>query len=107
MVFLEWKFHSMQSMKVPYECSKLLFKIPSQIFFVRSLLLSFSQPPAQASKLYWDIKWLLHQKQIKEQFSWYNRAIYDWVSKVIWDSLVFALLRFMIGPENSRNSLDQ
>ena len=58
-------------------------------------------------KLYWDIKWLLHQKQIKEQFSWYNRAIYDWVSKVIWDSLVFALLRFMIGPENSRNSLDQ
>ena len=89
----------MQRKKVPYECSKLSFKITSQIFFVRSLFPSF--------KLYWDIKWLLHQKQIKEQFSWYNRAIYDWVSKVIWDSLVFALLRFMIGPENSRNSLDQ
>ena len=34
-------------------------------------------------------------------------AIFNWVSKVIWDWIGFAFLRSMIGPENSRHLLNQ
>ena len=35
------------------------------------------------------------------------RAIFKWVSKVIRNSFVFALLRFVVGPQNSHHSLNQ
>ena len=36
-----------------------------------------------------------------------NRVTFNWVSKVIWDCTGFSLLCSMIGPKNSRHSLDQ
>ena len=35
------------------------------------------------------------------------RAIFKWVSKVIRNSFVFALLRFVVGPQNLHHSLNQ
>ena len=40
-------------------------------------------------------------------FLYYNRAIFNSVSKVIQDCFGFALFRYRIGPENLRHFLDQ
>ena len=37
----------------------------------------------------------------------FNRAIFNGVSKVFWDFFAFTFLRAVIGPQNSRHSLNQ
>ena len=44
---------------------------------------------------------------IKHFFGQWNGAIFNWASKVIRDYSVFALICSVIGPENSRHSLNQ
>lgn len=42
-----------------------------------------------------------------ENYHNYLGAILNWVAKVVWNFLGFALLRFLIGPENFRRFLNQ
>ena len=36
-----------------------------------------------------------------------DTAIFNWVSKIIWDSVFFLYFALLIGPENSRLSLNR